>query len=135
MWLHQALDLVMLPTLRTGVGTTAAPDFITGPIMGMGVITDRGMAAQAIGMTARGVSTVHEVAPPTGMMGPEVPVDIAAVQRTGAAAQEVRPDGVAAPHPGVADRARFTELEVAPARGGVKHQRLSSARVSASTVE
>jgi hypothetical protein len=127
----------MLPTPRTGVATTAAPDFITAPIMGMGAIIERGMAAPAIGMTARGVSTVREVAPPTGMMDPEVPADgveapphgimarvisadIAAVRRTGAAAQEARPDGAAAPHPGVAGLARFTELEVAPARGGVK---------------
>ena len=61
----------------------AAQDFIAARTMGMRVITEIDMEAQPIGMTVPGMLTVHEVAPLTGMMGPEAQPDGAGARRRG----------------------------------------------------
>jgi hypothetical protein len=134
-WLHQARDLLTVRTSLTRVATTAAPDSIAAPTMG--VIIEIGMEVQLIGMTVPGMPTVHEAVPRIGMTGPEVQpdgagarrrgimarvtlVDIAEARRAGAAVRKVRPDGAAARRRGAGDPARFTGLVVAPDRGGVR---------------
>jgi hypothetical protein len=103
-----------------GVATTAAADSIAALTTGIRVIIGIDMEARPIGMMVRGMPTVHEVAPPTGMTGPEVQPDGEEARPTGAAVPEVRPDGAAAPRLGAAVPARFTGPVVAPVRGGVE---------------
>ena len=114
-----------------GVATTAAQDFITAPTMGIAVTTEIGMGAQPIGMTVQGAPTVHEAAPPTGMMGPEAQPDGAAARRRGIMARVTSADIGEARRAGAADRARGTAPVVDRVRGGVEPA-LATARGSAS---
>jgi hypothetical protein len=121
----------MIPTSLIGVATTAAQDSITVPTMGIPVTTEIGMGAQPIGMTVQGAPTVHEAAPPTGMMGPEAQPDGAAARRRGIMARVTSADIGEARRAGAADRARGTVPVVARVRGDVELA-LATARGSAS---
>lgn len=99
--------------------------------MGIPVTTEIGMGAQPIGMTVQGAPTVHEAAPPTGMMGPEAQPDGAAARRRGIMARVTSADIGEARRAGAADRARGTAPVVARVRGGVEPA-LATARGSAS---
>lgn len=99
--------------------------------MGIPVITEIGMGAQPIGMTVQGVPTVHEAAPPTGMMGPEAQPDGAAARHRGIRARVTSADIGEVRRAGAADRARGTAPVVARVRGGVELNAWAHARKEA----